>query len=295
MLLSAGALTAAAAVLRSTSAADSPAEPTIDDTLTRDEAGCAGVSSAVWHPLSGLEYTGRLRIRLPGQFGGALAIYVGSSVPLDLEASNERGEPVPINHERMVLGPGVFVPPDFWLDDGSPLAAPRHVSQLLIDASGEGTRTVVLSLGRRAPRVLARAIGYSSAGRVQICAEPLAAREIYFATGWYGQEHDPKIGPVRWMRQHGAVLVWSAEGRAARLRVRLAPAVDSEQPQLAVRVNEAYDLEPFTLRPGFQEYELQIPDEAWVRGSNELFFRVSDVRSTNARVRGAALASLHVQ
>jgi hypothetical protein len=293
MLLSAGALTAAAAGLRSTS--DPSVKPTIDDTLTRDEAGCAGISSLVWHPLSGLDYTGRLRIRLPGQFGGALAIYAGSSVPLDLEASSEQGDPVPINHERLILGPGVFVPPDFWLDDGSPLAAPRHVSHLLLDASGEATRTVVLSLGRRAPRVLARAIGYPPAVRVPICAEPMAAEEIYFATGWYGQEHDPEIGPVRWMQQHGAVLVTSADGRAARVRVRLAPAAESEAPQLSVRVNETYDLKPFALRPGFQEYELHIPDEAWVEGSNELFLSVSHVRTVNTRVRGIAVASLHVQ
>jgi hypothetical protein len=249
----------------------------------------------VWHPLSGLDYTGRLRILLPAQFGGAVVLYVGAAFPLDLDSSGDDGDPVPMNMERLVLGPGVFVPPDYWLEDGSPMAAPRYVSRVLIDASGEASRSVLLSLGRRVARVLARAIGYPPNMRVPVCAEPIAAGEIYFATGWYGQDRDSEGGVVRWMKQHGAVLVSSPDGLAARVRARLAPAAAGEATQLSVRVNDVLDLDPIRLRPGFHDYEFAVPDEAWVAGTNELLFSVSHTRTDDSRVRGAALASLHVQ
>src|SRR5688500_6671198 len=68
----------------------------IDATLTRDVAGCAGVRSIVWHPLSGVEYTGRLRIALPPRFGGAIVLFIGDSVPLDVEAETDGGAPIVI-------------------------------------------------------------------------------------------------------------------------------------------------------------------------------------------------------
>jgi hypothetical protein len=294
ILLSAGALTAAAAGLRP----PNTRPENIDDTLTRDEAGCAPVSANVWHPLSGLDYTGRLQITLPARFGGAIALYVGDSIPLDIEASNERGDPVAINLERLIAGPGVLLPPDFWIHYGSPLDAPRHVSRLLIDASGDRERRIVVALGRRAPRVIARLVGYPPTVRVPVCADPVRAGESYFATGWYGQESEPGIGPVRWMRGQGAALVFSPDGREARVRLRIAPAVAAvgdDVTQLSVRVNDFYELAPITLRARFHDYELVVPDAAWVSGTNELLFTVSRTHTIGSRVRGLALASLHAQ
>lgn len=274
------------------------ARPSIDDTLTRDAAGCAGVSSTVWHPLSGVEYTGRLKITLPPQFGGAISLYVGDTLPLDLEASTDDDQPVVMNHERMVAGPGVRLPPDFWLEDGSPLDAPPHVSRVLIDASGEEARVITVSLGRRAPRVLARLVGYPPAARVPVCADPVGSGEVYFATGWFGESSVGGVGPVRWMREHGAILIASDDGSEARVRVRIAPAVAAETgrtTELRVRVNDTFDLEPLALHGRFENYEIVVPDAAWTAGTNELLLSVSETQTIGRETRGLALASLHVQ
>jgi hypothetical protein len=294
LLLGATALIAAAAGLRAPK--PSP-QRLLDRTLSRDAAGCAGVNPEVWHPLSGIDYTGRLHVTLPARFGGAIAFYVGDALPLDIEALDDHGEPIAIHQERLVAGPGVLVPPDFWLEDGSPTDAPHHISRLTIDAAGGGPRAFTLSLGRRAPRVLARLVNYPAGARAAVCAEPVGVDEIYFATGWYGQESEPTEGPVRWMRQQGALLVQSTEGRAARVHVRLAPATfnDLETTELRVRVNDMHDLPPVALAARFAEYDLAVPDRAWAVGANELLFSVSRTRTVGSRVRGLALASLHVR
>lgn len=295
LLLSAGAL-AATAALRTPS--NSAGHGFLDRTLTLDAAQCAGVRTALWHPLSGLEYTGRLRFTLPARVGGAIALYVGDSLPLDIEASTDRDAPVAINHERLVLGPGVLLPPDFWIEDGTPLAAPQHVSRLTIAARGERDRTVIVSLGRRAPRVLARLVNYPARVTVPVCADAVRQGDIYFATGWYGRESLDGVGAVRWMREYGALLVASVDGGAARLRLRLAPAEPlpaEDDTQLTVRVNDVFDLAPIRLAAGFQDYALDVPDPAWVAGTNEVLLRVSRTTKSAGRVRGLALASLHVQ
>jgi hypothetical protein len=256
------------------------------------------VSASVWHPLSGIDYTGRLCITLPAQSGGAIALYVGDSMRLDLEASGDDDTPLTMTHERLVSGPGVSIPPDFWLEDGSPMEAPRYVSYVMIDAAGDHVRSFVLSLGRRAPRVLARLVNFPRDVHAPVCAETLPREAVYFATGWYGQESDAREGHVRWMRAQGAVLLSSADGRASRVRVRVAPpdgeTADAET-QLSIRVNDVLDLEPFALRAGFQEYELNVPDAAWAPGTNELLFTVSRTRTEGTRTRGLALASLDVR
>jgi hypothetical protein len=271
--------------------------PSIDETLTRDAAGCASVRSCVWHPLSGVDYTGRLRLTLPPQFGGAITLFIGDSIRLDFEASTPDGRPVAIDLERLPSGPGVDVPPDFWLDDGAPWKAPQEISRVTIDARGDRERAVTLSLGRRAPRVLARLIGYPDTVRAPVCAEALGAGEIYFATGWYEPEPDAVAGPIRRMREHGAVLVSSAEGGAARVRARMAPAVGDTplQTQLTLRVNDVYEARAVVMRAGFADYEWAVPDAAWVAGTNELLFSVSQTWVSGTRTLGLALESLHVQ
>ena len=294
-LLTVTALIAAAASLRES---DPPLPRTsIDNTLTRDAHGCASVRSSVWHPLSGVDYTGRLRITLPARFGGAIALFIGDTIPLDVEATTDEGNPVGVSLERLPSGPGLHVPPDYWLDDGSPWNAPREISRVTIDARGDRERALTLSLGRRAPRVLARLIGYPDSVRVPVCADPLRAGELYFATGWYGPERDGTEGPVRRMREHGAVLVPSADGRTARVRARIAPSADDTrlETRLTLRVNDVYEADAVVLRAGFADYEWVVPDSAWVSGTNELLFRVSQTRMRGTRTLGLALASLHVE
>jgi hypothetical protein len=269
---------------------------TIDATLARDRAGCAGVRSIVWHPLSGVEYTGRLRITLPAKFGGALVLFIGDSVPLDVEALTDRGMPLHIARERIRTGPGVELPPDFWLEDQNPLNAPRHVARVTVDARGERELSLMLLLGRRAPRVLARLIGYPPEDKVQVCADPIREGERYFATGWFGEEPSAD-GAIRWMREHGAVLVSSSHGGDTRVRIRAAPAAvdDDVDTRLRLRVNDVYDLPALAMRAGFADYEWRVPDAAWVAGTNELFFMVSRVERRGTRALGLALASLHVE
>jgi hypothetical protein len=304
-LLGVGALIAAATELRvsgpsrqpsALAASDAPFG-SINRTLTLDDDGCAGVTSAVWHPLSGIEYTGRLRVTLPAHLGGAIVLYVGDTIPLDIEASTVNGAPVALHHERLLLGAGVMVPPDFWIEDGSPTEAPQHLSRLQIDA-GQERRVVIVSLGRRAARVLTRLAGYPPSVRLPVCAQALAAGEQYFGAGWFGEERDLGAGPVRWMRDHGAVMVARHERGNAHVRARLAPGVmpdDGERPELTLRVNEVWSAPPVALAGGFHYYEWSVPNAAWAAGTNELFFSVSRTRWAGSRQLGLALASLDVR
>ena len=87
-----------------------------------------------------------------------------------------------------------------------------------------------------------------------------------------------------------------ADGREARVYVRVAPAVHEEGvTTLHVRVNDVLELPPVALAARFAEYELAVPDRAWAIGRNELLFSVSRTREVGTRVRGLALASLHVR
>jgi hypothetical protein len=268
----------------------------IDSTLTRDPAGCAGVRSIVWHPLSGVEYTGRLRITLPAHVGGAIVLFIGDSVPLDVEAVTDSDAPLVIARERLKSGPGVELPPDFWLEDQIPLNAPREVTRVTVDARGETELSFLLLLGRRAPRVLARLAGYPPELKAQVCADHVREGERYFATGWYGEEPTTD-GTIRWMREYGAVLVPSPHGGDARVRLRAAPAGVGEDVEttLTLRVNDVFELPAVAMRAGFSDYEWSVPGPAWVSGVNELFFTVSRVEQRGTRALGLALASLHVE
>lgn len=304
-LLGALALIATAAALRVAHTSTSSSLPltslqtaasaaSINTTLMRDAEGCAGVRSTVWHPLSGVEYTGRLRVTLPAQKGGAMMLYIGDSLPLDVEATAPNGEPVTVLQDRLVSGPGVHLPPDFWLDDGSPVDAPGHITRLQIDATPTHDRVVILSLGRRAPRVVARLIDFPASARAPICAAVLRQGEQYFATGWYGTERDRRAENVRWMKQHGVVLLTSATGTAVRIRARLEAPDDVGETQLTLRVNDLFELAPVSVRAGLHDYEWSVPDAAWVVGTNELLFSVTRTAIRGSRVLGLALASLDV-
>jgi hypothetical protein len=270
---------------------------TIDSTLRRDDAGCATVRSTVWHPLSGLDYTGRLRIHLPARAHAGIVLFVGDDVPLDLEAETIDGHPVGVHRERLPSGPGVLVPPDYWLDDGAPWNAPPLITRVTIDALPHRDLDVRLGLGRRAPRVLTRLAGYPSDVHAAVCADRLGDAEIYYATGWYGEEPD-EAAPVRWMGEHGAVLLTSADGGGVHIVLDAAPAAppSDEQPtRLRLRVNGVFDAPAVSMRPGPGRYEWDVPDRAWVPGTNELFFTVSRTLTRGTRTMGLALTSLTVR
>lgn len=268
--------------------------PSIDDTLALDAAGCAGVRATVWHPLSGLEYTGRLRITLPAHAGGALVLFVGDDMRLALEAEEPDGAPVPLRQEHLAAGPGVRIPPDFWLDDQTPWSAPHQITRVAIEALAGEDLSFTLGLGSRAPRVLARLAGYPAETRVPVCAAPVRAGEPYYATGWYGREPGAG-GTVRWMRDYAAVLVASADGRAARVALRAAPAVAADANAatlLRLQVNDVFEAAAVPMRTGMADYTWDVPDEAWVAGTNELLFSVSRTTARGGRTLGAAVASI---
>ena len=270
---------------------------TIDTTLRRDDAGCATVRSTVWHPLSGLDYTGRLRIHLPPRAHAGILLFVGDHVPLDLEAESIDGRPFPLQRERLMSSLDALVPPDYWLDDGSPWNAPQAITRVSIDASPQRAMDFRLALGRRAPRVLTRLVGYPADAHATICADRLDDAEIYFATGWYGEEHG-EVGPVRWMGERGAVLLNSSDGHGAKVLVNAAPAVapsaDAET-VLALRVNDVFDAAPVRMRAGTATYAWDVPDSAWVPGTNELFLTVSRTITRGTRTMGLELTSLTVR
>lgn len=277
--------------------ASRPAAPTLDATLSRDVDGCAGVQSTLWHPLSGVEYTGRLAVTLPPLLGGAIVLFIGDSVPLDIEAVFPDGSPVLMQRERFASAVGVQIPPDYWLDDGDPWRAPEQITRVVIDAYGDRELAFTILLGRRAPRVLARLIGYAPGVRVPVCATPMREGEKYYATGWYGEEV-AQGGSVRWMAGHGAVLLPSADGGPVLVRINAAPAVAPQadrQTLLTLRVNDVYEAAAETMRDGFADYEWRIPSHAWVAGTNELFFTVSRTEVRGTRALGMALALLDAQ
>jgi hypothetical protein len=276
---------------------DSDYKPSIDSTLRRDDAGCATVRSTVWHPLSGLDYTGRLRVQLPAREHAGITLFVGDQIPLDLDAERVDGRPVAARIERLPYGPGILVPPDYWLDDGVPWNAPPAITRMSIDALPQRPLDVRVSLGRRAPRVLARLTGYPAGVHASICAERMADAEMDFATGWYGEESGD-AGQVRWMGEQGAVLIASADGRAVHVRLAATPAVPSAggtETVLRLRVNDFFDATPMPMLPGSGIYEWDVPDSAWVPGTNELFFTVSRTLSRGRRTVGLALSSLTVR
>ena len=247
----------------------------------------------MWNPLAGVEYTGRIRVDLPARYGGAIVLFIGDAMPLVIDAETIDGDAVLIQRERLRAGLGLQIPPDFWLDDNNPWNAPAHIIRASVDAYPDRDLSLVMSLGRRAPRVLARLIGYPAEVRVPVCSVPVGEDETLFATGWYGQE---PVGAShgRWMENAGAVLVSSSRGGAVTVRVRAtAAATTSDDPtRLTLRVNDVFEPPALAMREGVAEYEWNVPDPAWVTGTNELLFSVSRTVRRNARTLGMSLQDL---
>jgi hypothetical protein len=275
--------------------------------------GCARVGSDAWSPLPGVEYTGALLIDLPASSRATLSLIVGDSMSLDVEAASATGH-YPYRRERLRRGPGVGVPPDLWLEGGDPWDLPRELTRITFDAPPDRPQSIELSLGRRAPRVLARLDGYDASVRTRVCAATrlvdraltdapfnlVPAESKYFATGWYAEEPRGDGVDRRWMREHGAILIPSSRDEAVIVTLRASPPATPqgrEEPLLSLRVNDLYDALTVPMSPGVRDYEWTIPAAAWVSGINELLFSVSRTPMpdhTGGRTRGLALERLTV-
>ena len=268
---------------------------------------CTSVTDAAWSPLPGLEYTGRLSAQVPAGTG-ALVFVMGDTVPLDVVAETAGGASAMMRVERLRTGGGTPAPPAYWLEYGDPWAAPPSILRATLDATPDRAQHVTLRLGRRAPRIIARLRGYEPHVEAVVCAIALGveqafvgtdrlmvtpADERYFGAGWYGEEPSAQSGTVRWMREHGAVLIPSAMGGAMRLRLDAIAAVATT---LTVVVNDVFTTAPIEMEEGLRSYEWDVPARAWLAGTNELFFTVSRTGPAprDTRMLGLALARLEM-
>ncbi len=305
---------------------ESPAEPPASalssHPLFNRNFHCAMVGSKAWSPLPGVEFTGRLAIKLPPGTLGRMLLVIGDEVPLDVAVESADGEAAHVNRESLEVGRGASgPPPDYWLEDGTPWDAPHEVQRLTLDAFPNGERMLSVRLGRRAPRVLARLSGYADHVKADVCAADLGVPDAfepthqsvtiepllseYFGTGWSGVETDAEQGTyVRSMDEHAAILIPSATRSAmhVRLRARRGDAVlDDTAPSLMLRVNGIYELAPQPLRTGTANYDWDVPERVWVKGTNELLFSVAGVprpkflRMAEERAFELAMLSLQVQ
>ena len=157
---------------------------------------CATVRADRWSQLPGLEYTGRLGLQVPPQIGAEMQLIVGDALPLQLEVATADGRDVPVTTEALMAGPGSETPPaDYWLDGGLPENGPRVIRRVHVPAYPARTELLSVRLGRRAPRVLARLIGYDGTARGRVCAAP-GARTMLFA-------HDRREEAVSLERRRG--------------------------------------------------------------------------------------------
>jgi hypothetical protein len=276
---------------------------------------CAVIRADRWSQLPGLEYTGRLGIRVPPGIGGELDVIVGDPLELPVRAESPDGSELAPRQETLSSGPGVSPPPaDFWIDDGAPSAGPRWIHRVRFAADPLVPSLVSLELGRRAPRAIARVIGYGDAARGRICAAPLGTMhlrtpgkealnlrdEALFGAGWFGLEGGENSG-YRWAGPDAVMLVRAPE--RADVEVTLESGVAAETgpsgaTTIALRVNgvdvgtRVTSVEP--------RYTWQVPAGVWVAGTNELWWTTSravrpadrggtDTRSLALRVTGVLL------
>ena len=276
---------------------------------------CAVVRADRWSQLPGLEYTGRLGIRVPPGIGGELDLIVGDALELPVRAESPDGSELAPRQETLSSGPGVSPPPaDFWIDDGAPSAEPRWIHRVRFTADPLVPSLVSLELGRRAPRTIARLIGYGDAARGRICAAPVGTMhlrtpgrevlnlrdEALFGAGWYGLEARER-GGYRWASPDAVMLVRAPERTDVEVTLEAGVAAGtgpSGATTIALRVNGVdVGIRVAGVEPG---YTWQVPAGVWVAGTNELWWTTSravrpadmggsDTQSLALRVTGVSL------
>jgi hypothetical protein len=279
---------------------------------------CAIVRADRWSQLPGLEYTGRLGLQVPPQLGAEMQLIVGDALPLQLEVATPDGRDVPVRTDALMAGPGSETPPaDYWLDGGLPENGPPMIKRVHVPASPARTELVSVRLGRRAPRVLARLVGYDSAARGRVCAAPGGRTMLFgddrreeaaslendevFGTGWYGDEgRGPEL--FRWASTDAVVLLSSALRTDVTVTMDAEAAAgvgrsDAEVPRLTLRVN-GVDVGTQPMEQGKHPYKWNVPAGVWLAGPNELWWHTSravrpaDMGGTDKRMLALRVSSI---
>jgi hypothetical protein len=279
-----------------------PPQPRLD--AAADESTCAPVSGRAWSALPGVEYTGLLEVALPPFAGGSLNLVVVDDLPLAIDAVTRNGDAVLLAIERLSARPGLRVPAEIWLDTDSG-ADPQNVVRVRVDAPSTASRRIIVRLGRRAPRVLARLFGYGPDAEARVCAGQLPATpafgarhvmaldpssEAHFSMGW--RHDDPSA--LR-MADHGVVLVPSARDGDVTVRLTAAPPGGHLERLLTLRVNDVFSTAPTLVRDGMTDYTWQVPASAWVVGTNEILFSVTSQRGAPPTTHGLIVRQITLE
>jgi hypothetical protein len=278
---------------------------------------CVSVRADRWSQLPGLDYTGRLGIELPPSLSGELHLVVGDVMPLPLRAETADGREVVLREEPLTSGPGVAPPPaDYWIDGGAPDVESRWIRRVRLAPDPLGRTLLSFSLERRAPRVIARLVGYGDEARARVCAAPLGETylrdsgadvlslgdESVFGAGWYGRE-GTRTDAFRWAGADAVVLLRSAVRADVEVRLDASPAVVSsagEATTVTLRVN-GIEAGVRAMARGTSRYTWQVPAGVWLAGTNELWWHTSrtvrpadtggaDTRSLGLRVTGISVS-----
>lgn len=251
---------------------------------------CSGVRTDRWSQLPGLEYTGRLGLEIPAWLGGELQLVVGDDLPLPLRAATPEGNPVTVRLDALLSGPGAAAPPaDYWIDRGTPEDGSRWLRRAHVAADPFRTRLLSLHLGRRAPRVIARLVGYVGDPRGRICAAPVGPLRLRagdtetvslddedaFGVGWYGLE-GRGTDAFRWADVDAVVLLRSAVKTDVEVSLGAAPAATGpgSDSTIALRVN-GIEVGAYAMSAGAREYRWKVPAGVWLAGTNELWWTTS--------------------
>jgi hypothetical protein len=255
---------------------------------------CVNVDGSKWSPLPGLEYTGRLGLEIPAWRGARLDLVVGDAPPFRLQLETPDRRPLPLAVQPLQNGPGLDAPPpDYWLEQDDPFAAPARVLRASVPAPADGPAVYGLQFGRRAPRVLARMFEAPASLAARVCAAPLgpddwftsgeaADRTVpfdvpaYFGAGWHGREREG-ARPYRWTARESVLLVPSARQAAVTIGLTARPAVPPTA-DLAVRVTPTVNgvaLAPQAMAADERVYQWFVPAGTWVAGTNEIQWSVS--------------------
>jgi hypothetical protein len=278
---------------------------------------CATVRGDRWSQLPGVQYTGRLGLLVPAGISGELHVIVGDALVLPLRAETPDGRDVALRQDALSSGPGVAPPPaDFWIDDGVPSRESRWIQRVRIPADPLTPALVSMELGRRAPRIIARLVGFGNDPRGRVCAVPrgpvhlrsagidaLDLRdETLFGAGWYGRERQG-AGAFRWAGPDAVLLVDSAArvGVDVSIEASTAAAVEPGNPTtIALRVNDT-DLGTRVGTDGTSRYSWRVPAGVWVAGTNELWWttsravRPSDGGSADNRVLALRVSAITLE